>query len=122
MIRSIAASLALLAAPGAVLAQDANQETPAPLGAEQRMQLRCSAAFAITARAQEAGDAEALAFPPLGTRGREYFVRASAQVMDEAALDREAIAAALAAEARDMVEADTVQAVTRACLPLLPAQ
>ena len=50
----------LLAAPAAA------QTTPAkPLSLEHRMLLRCSAAFAIVAKRQEAGDGQAKAWPPL---------------------------------------------------------
>lgn len=103
----------LLAAP--VSAQDAGK----PLSLEHRMLLRCSAAFAIVANRQAAGDAAALAFPPLAERGGEYFVRSSARVMEEAGLDRAAIAAALAAEARSLAEDDALAQVMPVCLAAL---
>lgn len=114
MIRPILA-LALLAVPGASLAQS-------PLTLEHRMLLRCSAAFAITANRQASGEADALAFPALAARGREYFVRASARVMGEAGLDRAAVARALATEARDLVENGTLAQVMPVCLSLLPPE
>ena len=120
MIRTIfcASVLAFAIAPVTSVAQS-NSE---PLGPEDRMLLRCSAAFALVAHGQETGTAEALAFPPLAEDGRDYFVRASAKVMDDAGLDRDAISAALAAEAQDMVDNDTVTDVARACLPMLSTQ
>jgi len=86
------------------------------------MLLRCSAAFAVVAARQEAGDAEALAFRPLAGPGREYFVRASARVMDEAGLDRAAVSSALQSEARDLVEQGTLAQVMPVCLALLPPE
>ena len=91
----------------------------AALTLDQRMSLRCSAAFALVAHGQEIGSAEALAYPPLGAEAREYFVRAAAQVMDEAGLDEEGIQAVLAAEAQDLVDRDTIGPVMQVCLPQL---
>ena len=47
-----------------------------------------SAAFALVANRQESGDPSVQQYPPLKERGGEFFVRASARVMDEAGLDR----------------------------------
>lgn len=96
-IASLAAMLALLAAP-------LSAQSGAPLSLEHRMLLRCSAAFALVSARQDAGDAEALAFPPLKERGREFFVRASAKVMDEARLDRATLAEAMRREAEAVME------------------
>jgi hypothetical protein len=119
MIRPILA-LVLLAAPAAIPTASFAQ-APA-LSLEHRMLLRCSAAFALIANRQSAGEAEALAFPPIAARGREYFVRASARVMDEALLDRAAVAQALETEARDLVANGTVAQVMPVCLALLPPE
>lgn len=120
MIRPLLApallALALLTAPAASFAQ-----TP-PLSLEHRMLLRCSAAFALVAGRQAGGEADALAFPAIGPRGREYFVRASARVMDEAGLDRTAVALALEAEAHDLVANGTLAQVMPVCLTLLPPE
>ena len=113
MIR-IVPVLALLGASAALHAQQ-----PAPLSLEHRMTLRCSAAFALVAHGQERGDARALAYPRLGGEAREFFVRAAAQVMDEAGLDEEGIRAALAAEAQDLVDHDSLAPVMEVCLPQL---
>ena len=115
MIRLLSA-LALLTAPVAIAAQ------PQPLTLEHRMMLRCSAAFALVAARQAAGEADSAAFPPMAASGREYFVRASAQVMDEAGLDRAAVSSALETEARDLVEQGTLAQVMPVCLGLLPTQ
>ncbi|QZH76502.1 MAG: hypothetical protein JY451_01815 [Erythrobacter sp.] len=106
-------TLALLAA--------LNQSAPTPLSLEHRMLLRCSAAFATVAQGQANGSAEALVYPDLRENGREFFVSASAQVMDEAGLDREQIAAALATEAQDLRGSETLEQIMPACLALLPA-
>ena len=117
MIRLLAA-LTLVAAPAA-----AQEAVPPPqISLEQRMLLRCSAAFAIAASAQQSGDAAARRWPDLGVRGREFFVRASARVMDETGMDRAGVAAALEAEARDIAARGTLHEIMPACLPLLPAQ
>ena len=98
-------------------------QAPAPqLSLDHRMLLRCSAAFALVANGQENGNAEALRYPDLSQRGREFFVRASAQVMDEAGLDRAQIAAALSAEAQDLWDNGTLEQVMPVCLGLLPAE
>jgi hypothetical protein len=113
---------ALLAAPAAA-------QEPPRFTLEHRMLLRCSAAFAIVAAEQQRGVSTALAYPPLGERGREYFVRASVRLMDELALTREQVAASLrsevaalqkaAAEAAD--PAASVDGVMRPCLSALEA-
>jgi len=95
---------------------------PAPeLSLEHRMMLRCSAAFALVAYRQGTGDAEADRYPPLKERGSEYFVRASARVMEEAGLDRAAISAALQAEAHALAQRDALDAVMPVCLSVLDA-
>ena len=114
--------LALLIAAAPALAPIAAAAQPAQLTLEQRMLLRCSAAFALVSRGQADANAEALAYPPLGNRGREYFVRASATVMQQAGLDRAAISAALSAEAQDLLDNGTLDAVMQVCLPLLPPE
>lgn len=86
------------------------------------MLLRCSAAFALVSTGQKNGNADSLRYPDLADRGREFFVRASAQVMDEAGLDRSQIAAALSAEAQDMWDNGTLDQVMPVCLNMLPAE
>jgi hypothetical protein len=84
-------SAALLAAPAAA-------QGPPPFTLEHRMLLRCSGAFAIVAAEQQRGVPSALAYPPLGERGREYFVRSSVRLMDDLKLTREQVEASLRAE------------------------
>jgi hypothetical protein len=83
-------AVALLAVPSAA-------QQPA-LSLEQRTLLRCSAAFAIIANEQQRGVASALAYPPLAERGREYFVRSSARLVDELQVTREQVEVMLRGE------------------------
>jgi hypothetical protein len=111
---STLATLACMTAPLPLLAQE-----KAPLSLEHRMLLRCSAAFALIAQGQEAGAEAARQYPPLGTRGKEFFVRSAAEVMDAARLDRAAINAALQREARDLAASRTLEQIMPVCLEAL---
>jgi hypothetical protein len=102
------AAAALLAAPAA-----AQQAETAPMTLEQAMLLRCSAVFAVIAGEQERGVASAQAYPPLGARGKEFFVRAAARLMDERNLSREQVETALRAEAARF-QTEAAQAPDRA--------
>jgi len=92
-----------------------------PLSAEQRAKLRCAAAFAIIARKQAQGDAEALSFPPLGERGRDYFVRAGAELMESAKLTREAYEALIGQEALVLARPEKLRAAMPGCMASLEA-
>jgi hypothetical protein len=110
----IAAALALAAAPA--LAQQ-----PIPqFTAEQQTLLHCSATFALVSGRQHAGDKEALAFPDITARGREYFVRALVQLMDEAGLDHDTVARLVQAEAAKLDSPDLLKQMP-ACLASLDA-
>ena len=117
MFRTLLA-LALLAAPASALAQEAERD----LTLEQQMLLRCSAAFALVAGAQEAGEASALTYPDIRATGREFFVRSSAQLMDETGLSREELAVLLSQAAQDIRSGGTLDQLMPVCLPLLPGQ
>ena len=114
MLRFALAAL-VLTAPAA--AQDA--APPPPLSLEQKTALRCSAAFAIGAVLQSRG--EGAGWPALATRGREYFVRVSAQLMDQTGRTREQVAEALTAQARELGEPGALDAAMPPCLLLLEA-
>lgn len=118
MIRiAIAAASLFLAVPAS--AQSAPVE-PTPLSLQQSTALRCSAAFALGAALQNRG--EATTWPPLAARGREFFVRTSAQVMDETGRTREAVASSLAEYARPLAaDRGTLDAAMPPCLLLLDA-
>jgi hypothetical protein len=105
----LAAALALQAAPAA----------PPALSQENRALLRCSAAFAMVAEGQAKGNAAAKKWPPLETRGREFFVRALAQLMDATGLDRGGISQLVSAEAQGLWDKGEVDKVMPACLVML---
>ncbi len=107
-MKRLLAAAVLLAAPAA-----AQQAETAPMTLEQTMLLRCSAVFAVVAGEQDRGVASARAYPPLGARGREFFVRASARLMDERHLSRAQVEAALRAEAQRF-QTEAAQAPDRA--------
>lgn len=107
---------ALIVLPGTAMAQEAEPD----LTLEQRMLVRCSAAFALVANGQENGNEAALTYPDVRQSGREFFVRSSARLMDEAGLTREQVAALLSEAAQDIWDNGSLDAVMPACLPLLP--
>lgn len=109
----LAAALALQSAPGAAAPE------PAPLSQENRALLRCAAAFALVAEGQAKGDAATTRWPPLAARGREFFVRALAQLMDASALDRNAISALVSGEAQGLRARGEVDKVMPSCLIML---
>lgn len=108
---------------GAPLAAQEQAQTPdqVPLSLEHRMLLRCSAAFAMVAGGQETGNAEALAYPPMEEAGFEFFMSASAQVMDEAGFDREVLARKLSVEAQALWDEGMLAKIMPACLGMLEA-
>lgn len=118
MTRILALTLALAVAVPAA----AQQPMPVPqLTEAQRTLLHCSATFAIVSGRQRAGDKEALAFPDITTRGREYFVRALVELMDEAHLDRDTIVKAVQAEAARLQDSPELLKGMPACLASLEA-
>jgi hypothetical protein len=113
----IAALLALAAAPAV-----AQQPAPAPqLTAEQQTLLHCSATFAVVSGRQHAGDKAALAFPDVTARGREYFVRALVELMDQARLDHDTVARLVQAEAARLQDSPALFEGMPACLASLEA-
>lgn len=111
LLLALAASQPLLAGP----------PPAAPLNAVQQQALRCSAAFALGAEMQARGDPGARGWPPLALRGREFFVRVAAQLIDETGLTREAVAALLANEARDLSASGSLAQTMPPCLVQLAA-
>ena len=118
---SLSVTALFLALPAAA------QDLP-PFTLEHRLLLRCSAAFAIVAAEQQRGVATSLAYPPLGERGREFFVRASVRLMDDL-LPREQVEASLRAEVEALQAAsaeaadpaDYLDRVMQPCLSALEA-
>lgn len=134
LIRSIGLALAALATT-AQAAPPAPQFTPTPgpapdfskLTEDHKAALRCAAAFAIVATEQARGEKEAIAYPPLAYRGKEYFVRVSAQVMEQAGLSRETVKGLLVQDVSEMQQqaaaypepAAELRLVMRPCLDRL---
>ena len=110
------AALALQAAPAPAPAPTAASPV---MSQENRALLRCAAAFAVTANAQASGDPAAQQWPELGTRGREFFVRAMAQLMDATGLDRAGIAQLASKEAQALTATGDVAKVMPSCLIML---
>lgn len=90
--------------------------TPTQTGA-----LRCAVVFAMGAQMQASGAPAARGWPPLGARGKEYFVRVTAKLMDETGASREAIAALATREVSPLQAEGAMAAAMAGCLPLLDA-
>lgn len=114
MLRLVSLAL-FVAAPSA--AQSAPE--PAPLSLQQASALKCSAAFALGAAAQARG--EAAEWPPLAGRGREFLVRSSARIMDEAGWSRDLVALKLKEQAAALAEPASLRSAMGPCLLLLDA-
>ena len=122
MIKALAALAAFSLAPAA-LAQDAPLPTDKPaLSLQQQTTVRCATAFALVSVAQSLDEEWAAGFPDVEARGREFFVRSSAQLMDDTGLTRDAVELLYMREASAMAE-DTaaIAALMPACLALLDA-
>jgi hypothetical protein len=110
-------ALALAAAPAV-----AQQPAPRPrLTDEQQTLLHCSATFALVSGRQHAGDKQALEQPDVTTRGREYFVRALAQLMDDAHLDHDTVVKLVQAEAAQLQDSPDLLKEMPRCLASLQA-
>lgn len=123
MTRAFIAIALTLASSSAAVAQQSVRPGPAvaPFTAEQQTLLHCSATFALVSGRQHAGDKEALAFPDITARGREYFVRALVELMDEAHLDHDTVAKLVQAEAAKLQDSPALFAGMPACLASLEA-
>lgn len=111
--------LALLVAAPAAAQTTPDQGPPGALSLQQSTALKCSAAFALGAAMQARG--EGAQWPALGERGREFFVRVSAQVMDETGRSRDQVAAELTGQAKSLAEPGALAAAMPPCLLLLEA-
>jgi hypothetical protein len=120
-------ALALLTGATPIAAQ---QTAPLPeLSLEQQTALRCSAAFAYVAAAQARDDPAMEGYPPVGARGKEFFVRSTAGLMDTTGatrpqvqeLFRRSYADLAAALAKAPNRAVALGDVMRPCLVLLDA-
>ncbi|MFN4020633.1 MAG: hypothetical protein ACK4IC_08965 [Erythrobacter sp.] len=113
--------MTFLAAALALQAPSVTAPAAPRLSQDSRALLRCSAAFAMVAQWQAMGDASALRWPALGTRGREFFVRSLAQLMDETGLDREGIAWLVGVEAKALRDNGETYKIMPSCLVMLEA-
>lgn len=111
----------LLALAGTIGPAQAQQPEPPELTVQQETALRCSVAFALVAEAQARGDPAVADYPPLNERGREFFVRSSAQIMDETGMTRDEVAVRLAAEIEALRADGALDRVMPPCLLLLDA-
>ena len=94
---------------------------PPRLSTESQAHLRCSAAFALVSYGQANGNEASLAWPDVDERGREFFVRVMAQIMDETGLDREGVAELAQREAQGLLDNGELERVMPACLAMLDA-
>lgn len=94
---------------------------PAPLTVAQQSALRCSVAVAIAAERQRAGQASGKGWPDLTTRGREFFVRSLARLMDDAGLTRSMLATHIQRESEQLRQPGRLDEVMPPCLLLLEA-
>lgn len=128
-MKTALACLAVLSFSGAALAQDADTNTPAitmelvDLPIEQQAALRCGVAIAIVAEQQRMGNAANTDWPDLlaNDRGREFFVRTVAKLMDDTGIAREGIALRGRKEAEKLRDPAELEAVMPACLMMLDA-
>ncbi len=91
------------------------------LNLQQQASLRCAAAFAVVATRQERGEAQVNAWPAMNPRGKEFFVRAGAQLMDETGITREQLSALFAVEAESFKDEQKLANAMPGCLLLLDA-
>ena len=119
MIRIATLSALLLFVPLAPAVVSA--QTPPALSLEQTSTIRCAAAFALVADGQARGNEAALAYPPMADRGREFFVRASAHLMDQTGMSRADVAAVLGKEAQDIWGKGVLDTMMPPCLIMLAA-
>ncbi|MGB7406970.1 MAG: hypothetical protein WA908_00550 [Pontixanthobacter sp.] len=117
----LAALASTILVPSVPMAQTSSPAPASELTLEQQTGLRCAAAFAIVAQGQGIGNADALTYPPLAERGREFFVRYSAQMIDQTDLTREQIASLLRDEAQNLWDRQEIEPIMPACLTLLEA-
>ena len=83
--------------------------------------LRCSAAFALVSYGQANGDENVSQWPPIDPRGREFFVRALAKIIDDTGLSREQVSQMAEAEAQRLIDEDQLDEVMPGCLLMLDA-
>ena len=90
---------------------------------EQQTALRCAVAVAIATESQREGNVQGKDWPDLleNNRGREFFVRSMAKLMDDTGIAREGIALRGRKEAEALMREGQLDAVMPACLRMLDA-
>lgn len=83
--------------------------------------LRCGVVFALGAKLQADKAPVAARWPALGTRGKEYFVRVTARLIDDTGASRETLAAMAMRQVPALGDPAAVAAAMPGCLPLLEA-
>ena len=83
--------------------------------------LRCSAAFALVSYGQANGEEAANAWPVIDPRGREFFVRALAKIIDDTGMTREQVSQMAEAEAQRLIDESLLDSVMPGCLLMLEA-
>lgn len=127
MILIHALALATLATfavqPGAAPTPPAVTATLADLPIQQQTALRCAVAVAMATELQRSGKAAVKGWPDLqaNNRGREFFVRSMARLMDDTGLSREALALRGRVEVGRLQEAGALDAVMPPCALLVDA-
>ncbi len=107
--------------PPAAMPVQLNEAEPAPLPVAQQTALRCSIAIAMAAERQRIGEPTDPDWPELSERGREFFVRSLAKLMEDAGLTRDALMAHGRSEVEELEQPGRLEEVMPACLLLLEA-
>ncbi len=107
----------VIAAPNTQIIERETNLVPLPV--QQQTALRCSVAMALAAERQRLGQAAEQGWPDLTTRGREFFVRSLAQLMDDTGMNRERLMLYSRVEAASLSETGALEAVMPGCLLLL---
>ena len=112
---SLTSSAAAQTPPGTAASPDALPT----LTMAQASGLRCAAAFGIVVQQQRMGLEDALRYPPLAERGREFFVRVLAQLMDDTGASRTQLAQMVDKEVEGIQRSGELGAMMPPCLQLL---
>lgn len=83
--------------------------------------LRCSAAFALVSYGQANGEEASMAWPAIDPKGREFFVRALAKIIDDTGMTREQVSQMAEAEAQRLIDENLLDSVMPGCLLMLEA-
>ena len=102
--------------------QPAPVESSQPqLSEEHSAMLRCSAAFALVSYGQANGDEAMREWPIIDPRGREFFVRSLAKIIDDTGMTREQVSQMAEAEAQRLIDQNLLESVMPGCLLMLDA-